>query len=59
MFTAPLGRGRVVAIVPARNSAKTLEKTVAEIPPGCVDQIVLVDNASNRRSGSSGPASSP
>jgi glycosyltransferase involved in cell wall biosynthesis len=35
-----------VAIMPARNSAKTLEATIAEIPPGSVDEIVLVDNAS-------------
>ena len=32
--------------MPARNSARTLEDTVAAIPPGCIDQIVLVDNAS-------------
>jgi glycosyltransferase involved in cell wall biosynthesis len=32
--------------MPARNSARTLEDTVAAIPPGFVDQIVLVDNAS-------------
>jgi glycosyltransferase involved in cell wall biosynthesis len=36
----------VVAIMPARNAAKTLEDTVAAIPPGYVDHIVLVDNAS-------------
>ena len=40
------GRGRVVAIMPARNSAKTLEATFKRIPPGYIDQIVLVDNAS-------------
>ena len=40
------GRGRVVAIMPARNSARTLEATVKRIPPGCIDQIILVDNAS-------------
>ncbi len=43
--TAP-GQGRVVVIMPARNSALTLEATVRAIPPGFVDQIVLVDNAS-------------
>ena len=37
---------RVVAIMPARNSARTLEATVRAIPPGLVDQIILVDNAS-------------
>jgi len=40
------GQGRVVVIMPARNSALTLEATVRGIPPGLVDQIVLVDNAS-------------
>jgi glycosyltransferase involved in cell wall biosynthesis len=32
--------------MPARNSARTLEDTVRAIPPGYVDEIVLVDNAS-------------
>jgi glycosyltransferase involved in cell wall biosynthesis len=32
--------------MPARNSARTLEATVREIPPGYVDQLILVDNAS-------------
>jgi glycosyltransferase involved in cell wall biosynthesis len=32
--------------MPARNSARTLEDTVAAIPPDVIDQIVLVDNAS-------------
>lgn len=40
------GRPRVVVIMPARNSAKTLEATCRDIPPGWVDQVVLVDNAS-------------
>ena len=39
-------RGRVVAIMPARNSARTLEATFKRIPPGYIDQIILVDNAS-------------
>ncbi len=39
-------RGRVIVMMPARNSAKTLENTLREIPPGYVDQIILVDNAS-------------
>jgi len=41
------GRGRVVAIMPARNSAKTLEDTFRGIPAGYVDQVILVDNASH------------
>jgi glycosyltransferase involved in cell wall biosynthesis len=46
MSKASEGGARVVAVMPARNSAKTLEDTVRAIPPGYVDQIVLVDNAS-------------
>lgn len=40
------GHPRVVAVMPARNSARTLEDTIRAIPPGVFDQIVLVDNAS-------------
>lgn len=36
----------VVAIMPARNNAKTLRAAVQGIPAGCVDAIVLVDNNS-------------
>jgi len=46
MPNSDLERSRVVAVMPARNSAVTLEDTVRAIPPGCVDHIVLVDNAS-------------
>lgn len=37
---------KVVVIMPARNSAKTLEATYKAIPPGCIDEVVLVDNRS-------------
>jgi glycosyltransferase involved in cell wall biosynthesis len=37
---------RAVIIMPARNSARTLEDTYRGIPPGSVDQVILVDNAS-------------
>ncbi len=36
----------VVVVMPAYNAARTLEKTFAEIPPGFVDEIILVDDAS-------------
>lgn len=39
-------RGRVVAVMPAYNAAATLERTVADIPPGAVDEIILVDDCS-------------
>lgn len=37
---------RVVVVMPAYNAARTLERTVADIPPGSVDEIILVDDAS-------------
>jgi glycosyltransferase involved in cell wall biosynthesis len=46
MINQLLPSPRVVAIMPARNGARTLEDTVTAIPPGCIDQVVLVDNAS-------------
>jgi glycosyltransferase involved in cell wall biosynthesis len=45
---------KVVAVLPAYNAEKTLEKTLKDIPPGAVDEIILVDDASrdgNRRCG--------
>ena len=45
------GRGsieslRTVVVMPAYNAAKTLETTLAGIPPGVVDTIILVDDGS-------------
>lgn len=37
---------RVVVVMPAYNAARTLEKTFAEVPRDVVDEIVLVDDAS-------------
>src|SRR3954447_6805763 len=37
---------RVMVVLPAYNAARTLERTVAEIPPGVVDDVLLVDDAS-------------
>jgi glycosyltransferase involved in cell wall biosynthesis len=45
-MSTPNGRPRVVLIMPARNSARTLEATYRSIPPGIVDHVVLVDNSS-------------
>lgn len=39
-------RRKVVAVLPAYNAAKTLEQTVNDIPRDCVDEIILVDDAS-------------
>src|SRR6202035_773587 len=45
------GRGsieslRTVVVMPAYNAVKTLETTLAGIPPGVVDTIILVDDGS-------------
>ena len=37
---------RVIVVLPAYNAGKTLERTIAEIPPGIVDDLLLVDDAS-------------
>ena len=37
---------KTIAVLPAYNAEKTLEKTVRDIPPGSVDEIILVDDAS-------------
>lgn len=37
---------KVVVVMPAYNAARTLERTLAEIPRTVVDEIVLVDDAS-------------
>jgi len=39
-------RLRVVAVMPAYNAAATLERTLADIPAGVVDEIILVDDCS-------------
>lgn len=38
---------KVIAVLPAYNAAKTLKRTVEDIPEGCVDDIILVDDASS------------
>jgi glycosyltransferase involved in cell wall biosynthesis len=37
---------KVIAVMPAYNAARTLAPTVRDIPPGTVDEIILVDDAS-------------
>jgi glycosyltransferase involved in cell wall biosynthesis len=38
---------KIIVVMPAYNAAKTLAQTVAEIPRDIVDEILLVDDASN------------
>ncbi len=37
---------KIIAVLPAYNAARTLEKTYAEIPLDIVDDVILVDDAS-------------
>ena len=38
---------KIVVVLPAYNAEKTLEITYSEIPMDVVDEVVLVDDASN------------
>ncbi|HOW35839.1 MAG TPA: methyltransferase domain-containing protein [Candidatus Omnitrophota bacterium] len=42
----PKGRKKIIAIFPAYNAAKTLERTFKDIPKDCFDEIILIDDAS-------------
>ena len=37
---------KIIAVLPAYNAEKTLEKTIRDIPPGAVSEIILVDDGS-------------
>jgi glycosyltransferase involved in cell wall biosynthesis len=45
----PRRKTKVVAVMPAYNAEQTLAVTVADIPPGSVDEIILVDDGSRDR----------
>lgn len=38
---------KVIAVMPAYNAAKTIEKTYRDIPPGVIDEVIVVDDASS------------
>ncbi|HEY2786044.1 MAG TPA: glycosyltransferase family 2 protein [Fimbriiglobus sp.] len=40
---------KIIAVLPAFNAEKTLAATVADIPPGSVDEVLLVDDGSRDR----------
>src|SRR5438128_8475918 len=44
--TPPRREHKVVAVLPAYNAERTLAATLADFPPGCVDEILLVDDGS-------------
>ncbi|HOX23264.1 MAG TPA: glycosyltransferase family 2 protein [Elusimicrobiales bacterium] len=37
---------KTIVVLPAYNAALTLEKTIADLPKGCAEHIILVDDAS-------------
>ncbi|MBI4058887.1 glycosyltransferase family 2 protein [Candidatus Microgenomates bacterium] len=39
-------KARVIAVMPAYNAAKTIKKTLDDIPKGVVDKVVVVDDGS-------------
>lgn len=41
-----MSKNKVIAVMPAYNAAKTLEKTYRDIPAGTVDKVILVDDSS-------------
>src|SRR5437764_8791833 len=45
----PRRRHRVIAVMPAYNAEKTLAATLADMPPGCADEVILVDDGSKDR----------
>ncbi|SRR5579883_762092 len=45
----PSCSNRIVAVLPAYNAEKTLVATLAEVPTGCIDEVILVDDCSTDR----------
>jgi glycosyltransferase involved in cell wall biosynthesis len=41
-----VGGQRLITVLPAYNAERTLERTVQEVPPGLVDEFLLVDDGS-------------
>ena len=46
MAAREMKKPKVVVVMPAYNAEKTVARTVADIPPGAADQIILVDDCS-------------
>ncbi len=42
----PARRQKVIAVMPAYNAERTLAATLADMPPGCVDEVILVNDGS-------------
>lgn len=46
---APARNHKIIAVLPAYNAERTLAATIADIPPGSVDEVLLVDDGSTDR----------
>jgi glycosyltransferase involved in cell wall biosynthesis len=42
-------RPKTIIVMPAYNAANTIERIIADIPAGCFDEIIVVDDASRDR----------
>ena len=42
---------RIVVVMPAYNAERTLRRTLDEVPPDVVDEVILVDDCSSDRTG--------
>src|SRR5438445_9539937 len=47
----PSRQHRIIAVLPAYNAESTLAATLADVPVGSVDEIILVDDGSHDRTG--------
>ena len=45
----PRRTSKVIAVMPAYNAERTLAPTLADMPAGCVDEVILVDDGSTDR----------
>ncbi len=45
-LSLPVRKDRVIAVMPAYNAERTLVRTIGDIPPGSVDEVILVDDCS-------------
>ena len=45
----PQRKHKVIAVMPAYNAESTLPATIADIPPGALDEVILVDDGSRDR----------
>jgi glycosyltransferase involved in cell wall biosynthesis len=42
-----VAKSKVIVVMPAYHAEKTIKQTVSDIPPGAVDEIIVVDDASH------------